>query len=80
MTYCTEDSETLAREADATVRLIADSGTPLGPYENARTVLLFVDKAMNDVGVQMDCKQAMAFYASGRINGSIPEPLGLGLS
>jgi hypothetical protein len=76
---CTESPDKLHAMAQ---QAIDDVGAkvPLGPYEDANTVLLFVQKSLTGVGdVHTPCADVMAYYVIGRQNGTINAPLGPGL-
>jgi hypothetical protein len=79
LSWCKEDPDTLNGEAKKTIEIISEK-VPLGQYETPSTVLQFVNKSLDGVGIKMQCSQIMAYYADGRMNGSINAPNGPGLS
>jgi hypothetical protein len=79
LSYCTEDTDTLVRKAEAAIRLVAQS-VPLGPYESSSTVLQFINKSYDGNGEPIDCGPIMTTYAVQRIKGTIAAPRGPGLS
>jgi hypothetical protein len=75
---CKESPDQLNAMAERTIEMIRDK-VPLGPYENAGTVLQFVNSSMSGIDFQMPCADIMAIYATQRINGQITAPTGPGL-
>lgn len=79
LSSCTEDPTTLRAESQKTIEIIGEK-IPLGPFEGASTVPQFGNKSLSGVNVQMECSQIMAYYANGRIDGTINAPDGPGLT
>jgi hypothetical protein len=79
LSSCKEDPDTLNAEAKKTIEIISEK-VPLGQYETPSTVLQFVNKSLNGVDIKMQCSEIMAYYADGRMDGSINAPNGPGLS
>jgi hypothetical protein len=64
LSSCKEDPDTLNAEAKKTIEIISEK-VPLGQYETPSTVLQFVNKSLNGVGIKMQCSEIMAYYADG---------------
>jgi hypothetical protein len=79
LSSCKEDPGTLNAEAKKTIEIISEK-VPLGQYETLSTVLQFVNKSLNGVDIKTECSEIMAYYADGRMDGSINAPEGPGLN
>jgi hypothetical protein len=76
---CKEPPEKLRAMAQKTIDMMVDHGVTLGTYEDANTVLQYVNGSLSGVDIQMPCADLMAIYAMQRENGTMRAPIGHGL-
>jgi hypothetical protein len=76
---CKESPDKLRAMAQTTIDMMVDHGVTLGTYEDANTVLQYVNASLSGVDTQMPCADIMAIYEMQRENGTMRAPIGHGL-